>query len=241
MTVDDHEHRFRRAGLPMLVEGRRSRWELLRALPAIVGFTARRLGRQLRHAVGLIARSLPVLLLFAIVLFINTEMWQVFATMSPGRMVGVGALLIGAGSLFVAIRLPGEVTALEREVHSGHALTKAQRYNVALVLFVSQALQVLVVSAAVTAFFLALGVLAVPGDVVESWIGTRGTRLEVLGLVLSSELLRVSLAIGALSGLYYTAAVLTDESYREELLSDVTEGMRETFVLHAKYLADRSP
>jgi hypothetical protein len=47
----------------------------------------------------------------------------------------------------------------------------------------------------------------------------------------------VSGAIAALSGLYYAIAVLTDATYREEFLSELTEEMRSSFALRADYLA----
>jgi hypothetical protein len=58
--------------------------------------------------------------------------------------------------------------------------------------------------------------------------------------VISEELLRVSAAIAAFSGLYYAIAVLTDSTYREEFLNEVTDEMRATFVARAEYLAARS-
>ena len=50
----------------------------------------------------------------------------------------------------------------------------------------------------------------------------------------------MSAAIAAFSGLYYAIAVLTDSTYREEFLNEVTDEMRATFVARAEYLAARS-
>jgi hypothetical protein len=60
----------------------------------------------------------------------------------------------------------------------------------------------------------------------------------LLGLTL--ELLRVSAAIAALSGLYYAIAVLTDATYRGEFLEELTAEMRATFVDRVEYLALRA-
>ena len=53
------------------------------------------------------------------------------------------------------------------------------------------------------------------------------------------ELLRVSAGIAALSGLYYSVAVLTDSTYREEFLEELTGEMRESFAQRAEYLKVR--
>ena len=50
----------------------------------------------------------------------------------------------------------------------------------------------------------------------------------------------VSGALAAFSGLYYAIAVLTDGTYREEFLEEVTGSMRDTFRLRARYLALRA-
>jgi len=75
-----------------------------------------RLVGQLAASLKLLTRAVPVLLIFMIVLFINTEMWQVFSAVSDGALLGVIALFIGVASAFVISRLPREVRALEREV-----------------------------------------------------------------------------------------------------------------------------
>ena len=97
-----------------------------------------------------------------IVLFINTEMWQVFSDVSDPALLGSIALFIVVGSVFVGSRLPREVRELEADVGADPPLRPRQRFNVGLVMFVSQGLQVLVVAFLVGAFFVAFGVLAVP-------------------------------------------------------------------------------
>ena len=50
------------------------------------------------------------------------------------------------------------------------------------------------------------------------------------------ELLRVSAGIAALSGLYYSVAVLTDSTYREEFLGELIDDLRSVFADRARYL-----
>jgi hypothetical protein len=133
------------------------------------------------------------------------------------------------------------VTALEDEVGEGPPLDPRERVNVGLVMFVSQALQVVVVSVAVGAFFVAFGMLTISDQVFHAWLGHKAHRVvdfDALGvrIQVARELLKVSGAIAALSGLYYAIAVLTDGTYREEFLSELTNEMRASFTARASYL-----
>jgi hypothetical protein len=210
-------------------------------LLSIVAWAARRLAGQLASSVVLLARAIPLLMLFSVVLFLTTEMWQTFARMDDASLGAVAGLLVAVGTLFLIARLPREVAALEREVAAGPPLDDRQRLNVGLVMFVSHALQVLVVSLAVGVFFVAFGLLATPDTLLQTWVGRApDVVVTVAGVELYAELLRVSAAIAALSGLYYAIAVLTDATYREEFLSDLEASMHETFSARAEYLALRA-
>jgi amino acid transporter len=208
-------------------------------LLSILRWTGARLVSQLAASLTLLTRAVPVLLIFMIVLFVNTESWQVFSDVSDPALAGVIALFFAVGSVFVAARLPAEVRELERDVGAEPRLTGRQRFNVGFVLFVSQGLQVLVVSVLVGAFFVAFGALAITPDVVEVWIGHR-PRAIAGHASLSVELLKVSGALAAFSGLYYAIAVLTDATYREEFLDDLQVSLRETFHDRARYLEARA-
>ena len=214
-------------------------------LMSIVRWAAARLVRQLVASLSLLARALPLLLIFAVVLMLTTEMWQTFSSESQGQLALVGGLFVLVGTVFLVARLPREVGQLERDAGAGPPLDSRQRVNVGLVLFISQSLQVLVVAVAMGLFFAAFGTLAISPDVQATWLGGAPNSLLDLHLVggqqvISEELLRVSAAIAAFSGLYYAIAVLTDSTYREEFLNEVTDEMRATFVARAEYLQTRS-
>jgi len=125
-------------------------------------------------------------------------------------------------------------------------LERRQRVNVGLVMFVSQALQVLVVALSVAGFFVVFGALAIGPEVRESWLGSTGTdfgpQIPLFGedIQLTTELLAVSAGIGAFSALYYAIAVLTDATYRDEFLEELTSEMTDTFQARAEYLAARA-
>jgi hypothetical protein len=209
----------------------------------IVVWAGRRLVGQLGRSLGLLTRAVPMLLLFSVVLFVNTEMWQVFARMSDASLIAVVGLLVLSGAGFVLARIGREVDEILAQV-SGDAppLSRLQRANISLVLFVSHALQVLVVALSIAGFFIAFGLLAISSEVIVSWLGSAGDELLFLDLFgveihLTAELLRVSAAIAAFSGLFFAIAVFTEEAYRNEFLKEATTEMRQTFAVRMEYLA----
>jgi len=181
-------------------------------------------------------------MIFSVVLFLTTEMWQVFSQASAASLVILALLFIALGTSFLVARLPREVRSLERDAGGeSAALDRRQRLNVGLVLFVSQALQVLLVSLAVGAFFVALGTLLIDAGVLDSWIGSGGhvlLNIDFFGHqgIVTEELLRVSGAIAAFTGLYFAISMLTDDVYRREFLDELTAEMRETFRARGEYL-----
>jgi hypothetical protein len=218
-------------------------------LGAIVVWAGRRLGGQLARSLLLLARAIPLLLFFSLVLFLTTEMWQVFGERTGATLVAIGLLLALVATAFLAVRLPREISRLEADVGAADAdappLRRLQRANVGLVLLIGHGLQIVVVTLAIGAFFVAFGTIAVDADVLRSWTGGPGHALfsvTLLGVPLrpTTELLRVSGAIAALSGLYYAISVLTDNAYREEFLDEITGQLRETFAARVEYLALRS-
>jgi len=211
-------------------------------LLSILRWAARRLFGQLAGSLALIARALPLLMLFSVVLFMTTEVWQVFAEMGTGNLISVAFLLLLVGALFLFVRLPREVDGIADSVgDDAPPLTKAQRLNVGLVLFVSQSLQVLLVTFAVGCFFAVFGMIAISADLTELWTGGAAELIahaRVLGVevTITDQLIIISGAVAVLSGLYYAIAVFTDGTYREEFLGEVTGEMHKTFEARANYL-----
>lgn len=112
-------------------------------------------------------------------------------------------------------------------------------------MFVSQALQILLVSFAVAVFFVVLGALSVGPEVRDAWgVASEGVvfRLSLFDeeIEITEALLRVSTGIAAFAGLYYAIAVLTDATYRQEFRDELTEDMAGSFSARAQYLRLRA-
>jgi len=211
----------------------------------IIRWAITRLLGELSRSLGLLVKAVPLLMIFSLLLFLTPELWQVFAeldNLSLGILIGLFVLL---GGSFLIARIPNEVEGLEKGAGGeGPPLSGAQRVNVGLVLFVSQSLQVLLVALAVAAFFVVFGLLTVNAELVEDWI--KGTPDVLFGFHLgdreaqvTTELLRVAGALAAFTGLYFAISMLTDDLYRREFMSQITDEMKATFKKRADYLALR--
>jgi hypothetical protein len=101
---------------------------------------------------------------------------------------------------------------------------------------------VLFVSLSIGAFFVLFGMLAIDEAARNSWIGAHHIHVLVtvsLGgdhFELSKELLRVAGGLAAFSGFYFAVAMLTDSTYREEFLEELTSEMSTSFKARAAYL-----
>jgi fatty acid desaturase len=137
-------------------------WIVAYGLLSILRWSLTQLVSQLVGSLTMLARAIPLLLFFALVLFINTEMWQVFGNIPTSDLLGVIALFVALGSLFLGIRLPREVQELAERENVQPDLSRRQRLNVGLVMFVSYSLQTLVVALAVGLFFVCFGLLTTP-------------------------------------------------------------------------------
>jgi hypothetical protein len=215
-------------------------------LLSILRWVAARLLDQIARSLELLSKAVPLLLLFAILIFPTTEVWQISNDIPGLNAAILVALLLALGTAFLVARLPGEVGRIEHDaVEGGPALNTRQRVNVGLVLFVSQALQVVLVSLAIGIFFVVFGMLTINAEILQSWIGSDGHDLATItiggsSLHLTQELLRVSGGIAAVTGLYFAISMLTDDVYRREFLDEITAEMRSTFRLRAEYLTLRA-
>jgi hypothetical protein len=211
-------------------------------LIAIVRWVFRRFASQLRTALTLLASAVPLLAIFVLLSFPTQELWLIFSNPTRGIYAVMIGMLAVLGTAFLAVRLPREVRKLEREV-SGDAppLRQPQLVNVGLVMFVSQALQVLLVSLMIGLFLTVFGVLAVDDEIRAQWLGHSGDELldfDLFGerLELTGELLRVAGGLAAFSGFYFSIAIFTDSTYRQEFLDEITSEMRRSFENRAEYL-----
>jgi len=203
----------------------------------------------------LMSRALP-LLMITVVVYFTGELWQLAARMTRQRLWQTIGFLALVAIVFVVTTIRDEVQAL-REDRAGQTdpakllagtplesapdhqpvrtpLSLAEQVNVVAVMVVSQAIQVVFFTAGLFAFFLALGIVAVPDDVAVLWssedhcaVGQPpcpGTWFGV-HVPVPQTVVHVSLIVAVLSGLYFTVSTSVDPIYRERffdpLITDV--------------------
>ena len=166
-------------------------------VPTLLRWAWQRTTAQLTLLLSVLARALPLLLLFSAFLFINAEAWQVAGTLTgPVYIAAIGVFFL-LGATFVLTRIPplmrslntfgswGEIDDLARgspaaDVLDGMPVERAddphadrpsvrQRVNIGLLTVFSQAIQVTLVGLGLAAFFVLFGFLAIPEATAASW------------------------------------------------------------------------
>jgi hypothetical protein len=200
----------------------------------------------------LMSRALPLLMLTVVVYFTG-ELWQLSARMTRQRLwetVGFFALV---ALLFMVTTIRDEVQALREDraeqtdpgrllagtpftvaAEARTPLSRGEQINVVAVMVVSQAIQVVLFTAGLFAFFLTLGIIAIPYEVTVLWSGEEtcqvgqppcaGTWFGV-HIPIPQTVVHTSLFVAVLSGLYFTVSTSVDPLYRQRffdpLIADV--------------------
>ena len=225
---------------------------------------ARRSGGQLTGLGPLVAKALPLLLVFNTFLFVNAEVWQLAGTLDGAAYVIVVITFFSLGAAFAVSRLPGFIRTENRFEswtdireyldgtpaadidlpHSGTTLDplrRRQRFNIGLIVLFGQTLQISLVVLALTGFFVFFGFMSIGVETIMSWTQLDSVRIlaeTTLGdrrLVLTESLVRVSVFLGAFSGMYFTVVLTTDETYRTEFASDVGPEIRQILAVRTAY------
>jgi hypothetical protein len=225
------------------------------------------LWRQVGSVVSLFVRALPLLILVLALLLFTSEVWFAVAELNVTRITLVVLLFVVIGASFALARVPQQISELstfeswDRAKERCHdtpmgqvvdamtppdepapPLSKRQWSNVGLVVLVSEAVQVLLVTLLVFGFFVVFGVIALHQSVQYEFVGRRLEVIERWNISgdtysLSEELLKVAVFLAAFSGLYFVVVLLTDKTYRDEFLEQVVSEVREAFAVRAAYLA----
>lgn len=160
---------------------------------------------SLRSVLPMLSRALPLLLLFVTFLFINAEVWQLTASLTPGKLWLTVLLFTALAVAFLLVRLPEEVDLVDDDVDeaflrrscagtpveaecarlledpgadpvSRAEVTGLERANLVLALVVVQLAQVALMAVAVFGFFLLFGAITMTNQVVLAWTGSERAR-----------------------------------------------------------------
>jgi hypothetical protein len=203
----------------------------------------------------LMSRALPLLMLTVLVYFTG-ELWQLSARMSRERLWQTIGFLALVAVAFMVTTIRDEVSAL-REDRAGPSdaatllagtplaitegtepvrtpLSLAEQVNVVAVMVVAQAIQVVLFTVGLFAFFLALGIVSVPDDVAVLWSSEQSCAVGEppcpgtwfgIHVPVPQTIVHMSLFVAVLSGLYFTVSTSVDPLYRQRffdpLIADV--------------------
>ena len=212
----------------------------------------------------LLSRALPLLMLTVVVYFTG-ELWQLSARVTRERLWQTIGFLAAVGLAFMVATIRDEVGALRqdrtRQSDPGALLaetplarlapgtptplSRPERVNVVAVMVVAQAIQVVLFTTGLFLFFIALGFVAVPPDVLVLWSGEQSCPVGVppcdgtwfgVHVPVPQTVVHMSLFVAVLSGLYFTVSTSVDPLYRERffepLISDVAVSLagRDTYL-----------
>jgi MFS family permease len=224
---------------------------------SVVGWAIRMMLSHLATAGALAVRALPVVLLTALVFF-NTYVWLMAATISGNRLVLAMAFLVSIAAAFVTSatrervrpmlqsatvpseepeKLAGTPFVTMPDACEGAPLKKTERLNVVFVLAASQMAQILAVAVVTTAIYLILGLIVLSPELLNEWTHTYKSSATVLGFTLPvpDSLIHMTLFLGALTFMYISARAAGDAEYRSTFLDPLIDDLRITLVARNRY------
>jgi hypothetical protein len=228
---------------------------------AVVGWALRMMLSHLATVGALVVRALPVVLLTALVFF-NSYVWIMAATISGDRLGLAMAFLVSIAAAFVisatrervrpmlrspTTALPNDPKNSERLADTPFAnmpdacddvpLKRAERLNLVFLLATSQLAQILVVAVVTATIYLILGLIVLTPSLLNEWTHTYKSTATVLGFTLPmpDSLIHMTLFLGALTFMYVSARAAGDAEYRSTFLDPLIDDLQATLIARDRY------
>ncbi|MDQ2673874.1 MAG: hypothetical protein M3Y40_04400, partial [Chloroflexota bacterium] len=225
-----------------------------------------RLQGEVFRIVGLLSRTLPVLLILVLFLLFAAEIWEAARGLTGAELaailvliaaIAVTIVLTGVRSELVtmppsdwtsviqeAADTPAAPLAAELEDHAQPipTLSFLQRVNITAVLVIGQLINSTFVALLVMAFLLVFGLIALPGELQAAWMGEPPRSLVEFAMLgerrtLSFELVAVTGILGAVVGLYFTGLAVNDAAYRPAHFGRLVDEVRPLVAARTLYRA----
>jgi hypothetical protein len=226
-------------------------------LGSILGWAFRLTLTQFAAAGAQLIRALPVVLL-SVLVFFNTYVWIMAATISAVRMwTAVGLLAAIAAAFVVAGTFEKARPLLEKATASAHhgqrladtpfedmdepeepdALTKGEWFNVIFVLAATQLAQILMVAIVTASVFFVLGLIVLSPELLAAWTRNGVTDGNLLGMTVPvpQSLINVTLFLAALTFMYICARAVGDGEYRSRFLDPSIDDLKLTLLARNRY------
>jgi hypothetical protein len=233
------------------------------ALLSMIGWGIRQTVKSASDLYVVATKALPLLLIVMIVLFINTEMWQVAGSLDSTLLWSSAGLLLVLGVLVTLERTNDQVRELDPAAAIDHVrascagtplagqadrltavggpdLRRPQRRNLLIAAMFTQLVQAALIGMLVFAFFLVFGMVAITVPVQQTWMGDLGSA-DVFWTIgqdhaLSRALVRVSTFLGAFAAFYVTIYASSDPVYRASFSEDTGASLQQAVNVRRVYL-----
>jgi flagellar biogenesis protein FliO len=225
---------------------------------SILGWAIQMTMSNLAAAGALAIRALPILLLTFLVFF-NSPVWLMAATVSRGRLWLALLFLTAIAAAFVVSVTAERVRPLMEADPAGdrsaqlagtpfetmpnpsqaRPLSRGERLNVMFVVAATQVSQILIIAAMTALLFLILGLILLSPELLAAW--TRNGRSDgtVLGMTIPvpDSLIQITFFLGGLTFMYMSASTASDNNYRSRFFEPLIDDVRLTLTARNRYRA----
>lgn len=226
---------------------------------SILGWAVQMTMSNLAAAGSLATRALPLLLLTLLVFF-NSPVWLMAATISRPRLwLALAVLTVIAAAFVVSVtadrvrpimdaadptddrsaRLAGTPFDTMPDPVDVRPLSRTERLNVMFVVAASQVSQILIIAAMASLIFFLLGLILLSPELLAEW--TRNGRSDgtVLGMTIPvpDSLIQITYFLGALTFMYISAGTVSDPDYRTRFFDPLIDDVRLTLTARNRYRA----
>ena len=213
---------------------------------------------NLAAAGSLATRALPLLLLTFLVFF-NSPVWLMAATVSRPRLwLALVFLTVIAAAFVVTVtadrvrpimegnpaddysaRLAGTPFETMPDPVSVRALSRGERLNVLFVVVASQLSQILIIAAMTALLFLILGLILLSPELLAAWTRNGRSDGSVLGMTIPvpDSLIQITFFLGAVTFMYISARTVSDTEYRTRFFDPLVDDLRLTLRARNRYRA----
>lgn len=224
---------------------------------AVLAWAFRLTVAQLAAMGALFVRSLPVLLL-TVVVFFNTYVWLMAATISRTRLWLAVLLLLAVTIAFLVTTSIARVRPMLVAVSGSHhdvpdlrgtpfaeapdppdsdPLSRAERLNVVIVLAGAQMAHLLMVAISTAAIYFVLGLILLSPEVLAVWTRDGTSDGTVLGMTIPvpQSLIHMTMLLGVLTFMYVSGRSVGDEDYKRDFLTPLLDNLHATLIARNRY------
>jgi hypothetical protein len=206
---------------------------------------------------GLFIRALPVMLL-TVVLFFNSYVWLMAASISRARLSLAVLFLFAVTCAFIASTSRARVSPMLESIDAPHQaahdltgtpfeaaphtavdqpLTRGEHVNVVIVLAAAQIAHLFMVAVCTAAIYFVLGLILLTPTVLAKWTGDGAADGTVWGMTIPvpQSLIHMTMVLVAMTFMYVAARSVGDEEYKRDFLSPLIEDLHTTLLARSRY------